>query len=91
MSVAIRLKMTGTKNRPCFRIVAMDSRKTRDGKRLAALGHYNPLPNPADVKIDEEGVMGLLKTGAQPSQAVTDLLRQKGIIRDSRGEWVKKA
>jgi len=87
--VAIRLKQMGTKNRPFFRIVAVDSRKTRDGKSLANLGHYNPISDPAAVMIDENRVLDFLKTGAQPTHAVLNLLRQKGIKRTEKGEWVK--
>ena len=80
MSVSIRLKMLGTKNRPCFRFVAMDHRKTRDGKSLANLGLYNPLANPAQIVIDEERTLQFLKTGAQPTATVRNLLKQKGIV-----------
>ncbi|MBF0545834.1 MAG: 30S ribosomal protein S16 [Candidatus Riflebacteria bacterium] len=89
MSVALRLKKMGTKNRPFFRIVALDCRKTRDGKSLANLGHYNPLTNPATVVLDEERILGFLKTGAVPSETVLSLLNQKGIIHEAK-QWVKK-
>jgi small subunit ribosomal protein S16 len=91
MAVAIRLKHMGTKSRPFFRIIAVDHRKTRDGESLAELGHYNPIANPALVTLDETRVMDFLKVGAQPSPAVADILRQKGITRDSKGTWSKKA
>jgi len=79
MSVSLRLKMMGTKNRPFFRVVAVDQRKTRDGKSLANLGHYNPLSQPAGLEIDEERIISFLKTGAQPTETVRNLLKQKGI------------
>ncbi|HOY66279.1 MAG TPA: 30S ribosomal protein S16 [Candidatus Ozemobacteraceae bacterium] len=98
MSVSIRLKMLGTKNRPCYRVVAVDGRKTRDGKTLENLGHYNPISHPAHVILNEERVMEYLKTGAQPSETVRDLLRQKGIRQSqvsqngkTRLEWTKTA
>lgn len=89
MAVALRLKQLGTKNRPLFRVIAVDSRKTRDGKSLANLGHYNPLTDPATLTLDSERVMNFLQTGAQPTDAVRNLLRQQGIIKSERGEWVK--
>ncbi len=91
MAVAIRLKQLGTKNRPLFRVIAVDSRKTRDGKSLANLGHYNPLTDPATLTLDSERIMNFLKTGAQPTDAVRNLLRQNGIIKSERGEWVKSS
>jgi small subunit ribosomal protein S16 len=91
MAVAIRLKKLGTKNRPMFRIIAVDSRKTRDGKSLAILGNYNPLTKPASITINEEMAIELLKTGAQPTPVVADILRQRGIHRTGAGDWVRKA
>lgn len=98
MSVALRLKILGTKHRPFYRVVAVDSRKARDGRTLANLGHYNPLTEPADVCIDEERVMNYLKTGAQPSETVRQLLLKKGIrmnqVKHEGGtklEWGKSA
>ena len=91
MAVAIRLKQMGTKNRPFFRVVAVDSRATRDGKSLANLGHYNPLANPAIVSLDETRIMDFLKTGAQPTDSVVNLLRQHGIRKETQGNWIKAA
>lgn len=98
MSVSIRLKMLGTKNRPFFRVVAVDGRKTRDGKSLENLGHYNPISQPANVILNEERVMEYLKVGAQPTETVRNLLRQKGIRQSqisengkTRLEWTKSA
>ncbi|MBI3039880.1 30S ribosomal protein S16, partial [bacterium] len=64
MSVAIRLKKLGTKNRPAYRIVAVDKRKSRDGSTLMNLGHYNPLSASESVVLDEERILGFLKNGA---------------------------
>ncbi|RCK79677.1 MAG: SSU ribosomal protein S16p [Candidatus Ozemobacter sibiricus] len=79
MSVALRLKVIGTKHRPIYRVVAVDSRKARDGRTLANLGHYNPLTEPAEICLDEERVLNYLKCGAQPSDTVRQLLLKKGI------------
>ena len=98
MAVAIRLKMLGAKHRPFYRIVALDNRKTRDGRSLVNLGHYAPLSEPAKLTMDEEGIMDLLKTGAVPSHTVKSLLRQNGITQVSvkengvnRKVWQKKS
>lgn len=92
MAVAIRLQVMGAKNRPFYRIVAIDSRRKRDGKALANLGYYNPLKDPAEVHINEEKLMFYLRCGAQPSDTVRNLLKQKGIkqIRMKTEKGVKK-
>ena len=54
MAVKIRLTRMGAKKRPSYRIVATDSRSPRDGKYLEQIGFYNPLTNPAELKINEE-------------------------------------
>ena len=54
MAVKIRLKRMGAKKAPFYRIVVADSRSPRDGKVIDTLGTYNPLVNPAEIKIDEE-------------------------------------
>ena len=81
MAVSIRLKMLGTKHRPCYRIVALDSRKTRDGRTMDNLGQYAPLTEPAGLEIREEAILELLSKGAVPSDTVRNLLRQKGIVK----------
>lgn len=92
MSVSIRLKMLGSKHRPFYRIIAVDHRKTRDGKSLANLGLYSPLSQPAEVNLDEERVMDFLNTGAQPTHTVKNILKQKGIklVQQSQEGVVKK-
>ncbi len=81
MAVSIRLKMLGTKHRPAYRVVALDSRKTRDGRTLDSLGLYEPLKQPAQVDLQEDRILEYLKDGAVPSRTVTNLLRQNGIIK----------
>ena len=83
MAVSIRLKMLGAKHRPFYLIVALDSRKTRDGRSLAILGHYAPLTEPAGLTMDEDRIMNFLQTGAVPSPTVKNLLRQNGITQVS--------
>lgn len=81
MAVSIRLKMLGTKHRPCYRIVALDSRKTRDGVTLENLGQYSPLPQETKIELNEEAVLSYLKDGAVPTETVKNILRQKGIVK----------
>ena len=55
MAVKIRLTRMGSKKRPSYRIVATDSRSPRDGKYIELIGFYNPITEPAEIKINEEG------------------------------------
>jgi len=81
MAVSIRLKMLGTKHRPCYRIVALDSRKSRDGKTLENLGHYAPQTEQPIVDLKEETVLEYLNDGAVPTETVKNILRQRGIVK----------
>ena len=54
MAVKLRLKRMGSKKKPFYRIVAADSRSPRDGRFIEVVGTYNPIMEPAEVKIDEE-------------------------------------
>ena len=78
--VKIRLKRMGTKKRPVYRIVVADSRSPRDGRFIEAIGFYDPLPNPAVVRIDEEKVRVWMRKGARPSESARFLLVQQGIL-----------
>ena len=78
--VKIRLKRMGTTKRPFYRLVVADSRSPRDGRFIEALGFYDPLPQPATVRIDAERVREWLRRGARPSDSARDLLVAQGII-----------
>lgn len=78
--VKIRLRRVGRKHRPNYRIVVADSRSPRDGKFIEIIGHYNPLPDPATVDINEEKALKWLNYGAQPTDTVRSLLRKLGIM-----------
>lgn len=80
MAVKLRLRRIGKKKQPVYKVVAADSRSPRDGKFLEAIGLYNPLTDPATIDIKEERAMYWLNVGAQPTDTVKSLLRQKGII-----------
>jgi small subunit ribosomal protein S16 len=80
MSVKIRLKRFGTKMRPFYRIVVMDSRVPRDGVCLAEIGLYHPIEkDEKQIVIDEVAAKEWLAKGALPSDTVRGLLNKKGI------------
>lgn len=79
MAVKIRLQRFGTKKRPFYRLVAADSRNKRDGRYLEIIGTYNPLTDPATVKIDAEKAQKWLNEGAQATDTVKNLFVQAGI------------
>ncbi len=82
MAVKIRLKRMGAKKKPFYRIVVADSRSPRDGKFIEQLGTYNPLVNPAEIKIDREKTLARLNSGAQPTDTVKNLLSRVGIMEE---------
>lgn len=78
--VKIRLRRMGTRNKPFYRVVVADSRSPRDGKFIESIGYYNPLVDPASIKIDEEKALKWLRYGAQPTDTVRRLLERLGIV-----------
>ncbi len=80
MSVKIRLRRMGAKKSPFYRVVVADSRYPRDGRFIEQLGTYNPLTEPATVEVDTELVKKWIANGAQPTDTVKRLLKNKGII-----------
>ncbi|MBK5253809.1 MAG: 30S ribosomal protein S16 [Peptostreptococcaceae bacterium] len=76
MMVKIRLKRIGAHKRPFYRVVVADSRSPRDGKFIEEIGTYDPLKEPAEVKIDAEKVQKWLANGAQPTETVKRLLKK---------------
>ena len=80
MAVKIRLKRMGSKMRPFYRLIAADSRSPRDGRFLEILGHYNPMVEPVEIKIDEDKVYKWLGNGAQPTVSAANLLKAQGIL-----------
>ena len=81
MAVKIRMKRLGRRNRPFYRLVAIDSRKRRDGKAIEELGWYNPILQTEknyELKIDR--ILYWLEKGAQPSNTVRNLLKWEGVL-----------
>ena len=79
MAVRIRLTRVGATKRPSYRVVAIDSRRPRDGRSLEILGFYDPLTEPATVNINAEKLNAWIAKGARPSETVGKLMRQAGI------------
>jgi len=79
LAVRIRLMRVGSRNRPRFRLVVADSRAPRNGRFVEVVGHYNPTAEPAELNIKSERVLYWLMQGAQPTETVLSLLKQKGI------------
>ena len=78
MSVRIRLRRTGKKKKPSYRVVVIDQRKATDGKYIELIGFYDPMTDPSTIKIDNEKAVMWLKKGAQPSNTVQKLLTITG-------------
>ena len=81
MATRIRLKRMGARKAPFYRVVVSDSRSPRDGRFIEEIGTYNPLTQPAEVKIDEEKALKWLKNGAQASDTVRSLFSKAGILK----------
>lgn len=80
MAVKIRLRRMGAKKAPSYRIVVADSRYPRDGRFIEEIGFYNPMANPAEVKVDAEKAKKWIVNGAQPTETVRDILKKSGVI-----------
>jgi small subunit ribosomal protein S16 len=70
----------GAKKAPFYRIVVADSRYPRDGRFIEEIGTYNPVVNPAELKVDVDRAQAWIKTGAQPTETVRDLLKRAGAL-----------
>ena len=80
MSVKIRLKRMGMKKKPFYRVVVADIHSPRDGRFIEEIGTYDPMKQPAEIKIDNEKAVAWMKNGAQPSDTVRILLKKTGAI-----------
>ncbi len=78
--VKIRLKRMGAKKNPFYRVVVADARVTRDGQAIAEIGYYDPLTDPATIKIDAEAAKKWIANGAQPTDTARALLKKAGVI-----------
>jgi small subunit ribosomal protein S16 len=81
MAVKLRLTRVGSKKNPIYRVVAADSHSPRDGRFLEIIGRYNPQTDPSTIDLDEAKVKEWLGKGALPSEAVSRLIKIKGIVK----------
>ncbi len=71
----IRLARFGAKKKPTYRLVVIEKDRARDSRAVEVVGHYNPVAQPAQVKLDHERIGYWMKNGAQPSDTVARLLK----------------
>ena len=81
MAVKIRLRRMGAKKAPFYRVIVADERSPRDGKFIDEIGYYNPLRDPAEIKIDAAKAEKWLNDGAQPTETVKSILKKSGIVK----------
>ena len=82
MAVKIRLRRMGAKKAPFYRVVVADSRSPRDGRFIDEIGYYNPMTEPADIKIDAEKAKKWIANGAQPTETAKSVLKKSGALDD---------
>lgn len=80
MAVKIRLRRMGMKKHPFYRVVVADIRSPRDGRCIEEIGYYDPMTEPATIKIDGDKAKQWMGNGAQPTDSARRLLKQAGII-----------
>ena len=80
MAVKMRLTRMGAKKAPFYRVIVADSRSPRDGRFIEEIGYYNPLTEPAEIKLDADKAKKWLGNGAQPTETVKALLKKSGIV-----------
>lgn len=86
MAVRIRFSRHGKKKNPFYRLVVTDSRSPRDGRFIEMLGTYNPLTDPAELKVNEERALYWLRVGALPSDTAKAVLKKTGVW----GKFIEK-
>lgn len=86
MSVKIRLKRIGAKKVPFYRIVVADSRSPRDGRFIEEIGTYNPLTEPATVKVNQERANYWVGVGAKPTDTIHRLFKNYGVYQEKSAE-----
>ena len=78
--VRIRLRRTGLRNQPSYRVIATDKESPRDGRFLEILGSYNPRTEPFTLEVHEDRIYHWLGNGAQPTESVFKLFKSTGIM-----------
>ncbi len=80
MAVKIRLRRMGAKKAPFYRVVVADSRYPRNGRFIEEIGYFNPMTEPAEIKIDGDKAKTWIANGAQPTDTVKALLKKENIL-----------
>ncbi len=80
MAVKMRLRRMGAKRAPFYRVVVADSRYPRDGRFIEEIGYFNPMTEPAEIKLDAEKAKKWIANGAQPTDTVKAILKKENII-----------
>ena len=83
--VKLRLTRIGAKGQPSYRIVAIDSRKARDGMYIEQVGFFDPMTNPETIKVEADKAKKWIANGAQPTDTVKVLLKKAGVF-EEKGE-----
>jgi small subunit ribosomal protein S16 len=83
MTVKLRLTRKGAKKKPYYRVVAADSEAPRDGRFLDIVGSYDPMKDPAEVRLNKEKVDHWLGKGAIATESVNAILRKEGFLKGS--------
>ena len=78
----IRLKRTGRRGQPHYRVVVVESSRPRDGKTIEEVGYYNPRENPSVFKIEKDRVEYWISKGAKPTDTVAQYLVKEGILKE---------
>lgn len=86
MSVKLRLQRVGTKKKPFYRVVAVDSRKKRGGDVLENLGRYQPTSAREQFTVNKDKVLNWLSKGAQPTGTIERLLKKAGMYKNNTGK-----
>jgi small subunit ribosomal protein S16 len=89
LAVKIRLRRVGARKRPFYRLVVADARSPRDGRFIEAVGTYDPLQNPALVKVDAERVLDWISKGARPTDVARQLLVAEGVLEHTGTRYEK--
>lgn len=77
MAVKLKLTRLGSKKRPFYRVVAANNETRRDGRPLEMLGYYNPMTNPAEVRLDMEKINAWIAQGAEATDTVRALIKKQ--------------
>ncbi|KKP65558.1 MAG: 30S ribosomal protein S16 [candidate division WS6 bacterium GW2011_GWE1_34_7] len=85
----IRLKRTGRRGQPHYRVVVMESHLPRDGKSVQEIGYYNPRTKPTTFEVDQEAAKIWLEKGAQPSDTIAQYFVKLGLMKSLKRGSVK--